>query len=114
MQEIISPSQTASRKTRRSYTKEFKARVVSECQADGKSIAQVALEHQINANLIHKWRGQIEGTSCQPMVPVVLNTSIADKPDSSSRIEVVLGSAMIRFYGAVDSQNAQAVLSAIR
>ena len=114
MQENLTPSQTPIRKTRRSYTKEFKARVVSECQGDGKSIAQVALEHQINANLIHKWRRQIEGTSCQPMVPVVLNTSLADKPDSSSRIEVVLGSAMIRFYGAVDSQNAQAVLSAIR
>ena len=114
MQENLTPSQSPIRKTRRSYTKEFKARVVSECQGDGKSIAQVALEHQINANLIHKWRRQIEGTSCQPMVPVVLNTSLADKPDSSSRIEVVLGSAMIRFYGAVDSQNAQAVLSAIR
>ena len=114
MQEIISPSQTPSRKTRRSYTKEFKARVVSECQSDGKSIAQVALEHQINANLIHKWCRQIEGTTCQPMVPVVLNTSIADNPDSSSLIEVVFGTATIRFYGAVDPQNAQAVLSALR
>ena len=42
MQEMLTPSQTPIRKTRRSYTKEFKARVVSECQADGKSIAQVA------------------------------------------------------------------------
>ena len=102
MQENLTPSQSPIRKTRRSYTKEFKARVVSECQGDGKSIAQVALEHQINANLIHKWRRQIEGTTCQPMVPVVLNTSIADNPDSSSLIEVVFGTATIRFYGAVD------------
>ena len=114
MQEILTPSQTPIRKTRRSYTNEFKARVESECQADGMSIAQVALEHQINANLIHKWRRQIEGTSCQSMVPVALNKSNADNPDSSSRIEVVLGTAMIRFYGAVDPQNAQAVLSALR
>ena len=59
-------------------------------------------------------RRQIEGTTCQPMVPVVLNTSIADNPDSSSLIEVVFGTATIRFYGAVDPQNAQAVLSALR
>lgn len=54
MQKKISLSQTTIRKTRCSYTKEFKVSVVSECQADGNSIAQVALEHQIYANLIYK------------------------------------------------------------
>ncbi|AZE56906.1 Mobile element protein [Pseudomonas synxantha] len=41
--------------TRRSYSKSFKAQVIQECAQPGASIASVALSHNLNANLIHKW-----------------------------------------------------------
>ena len=41
MQETVSPSETPKRRTRRSYTKEFKARLVAECTIGDKSVSQV-------------------------------------------------------------------------
>ncbi|MFH6564851.1 transposase [Pseudomonas kulmbachensis] len=40
---------------RRSYSKPFKAQVIQECAQPGASIANVALTHSLNANLVHKW-----------------------------------------------------------
>lgn len=40
---------------RRSYSKSFKAQVIAECGQPDTSIANVALSHNLNANLVHKW-----------------------------------------------------------
>ena len=40
---------------RRSYSKSFKAQVIAECAQPDTSIASVALTHNLNANLVHKW-----------------------------------------------------------
>ncbi len=40
---------------RRSYPKSFKAQVVDECSRPDASVAGVALNHGLNANLVHKW-----------------------------------------------------------
>ena len=40
---------------RRRFTAEFKARIVEACQQPGASVAGIALEHALNANLVHKW-----------------------------------------------------------
>ncbi|MGM0858844.1 MAG: IS66-like element accessory protein TnpA [Pseudomonadota bacterium] len=40
---------------RRRFTAEFKASVVEACQQPGASVAGIALEHALNANLVHKW-----------------------------------------------------------
>ncbi|QFG30087.1 transposase [Pseudomonas umsongensis] len=40
---------------RRSYSKSFKAQVIAECVQPDISIANVALTHNLNANLVHKW-----------------------------------------------------------
>ncbi|WP_241151749.1 transposase [Pseudomonas viridiflava] len=42
-------------KERRSYSKSFKAQVIAECAQPDTSIANVALTHNLNANLVHKW-----------------------------------------------------------
>lgn len=39
---------------RRSYSKSFKAQVIAECAQPDTSIANVALTHNLNANLVHK------------------------------------------------------------
>lgn len=42
-------------KKRRSYSKAFKARIVTACQQPGASVSRVALDHGLNANLVRRW-----------------------------------------------------------
>jgi len=115
MQDPISPKDTPNRKTRRSYTKEFKTQIVAQCNHGEKSIAQLSLDHQINANLIHKWCRQFKESNCrQRMIPVTLDAATSGCADLGGRIEVVYGAVTVRFYGSVDQHSAQAVLSALR
>lgn len=63
-------SPTPSKRTRRQYTPEFRAKLVALCAQPEWSVARVAREHDINANLLHKWRRAAE--------PV--DKSIAERP----------------------------------
>ena len=40
---------------RRPYSNSFKAQIIAECAHADTSIANVALPHNLNANLAHKW-----------------------------------------------------------
>lgn len=40
---------------RRTYSKSFEAQVTQECAEPGTSIANIALSHTLNSNLVHKW-----------------------------------------------------------
>jgi transposase len=59
---------------RRRHDDELKAKVLSECGAPGASVAQVALAHGLNANLVHKWRRQAAGAGLS--VPAEMTTFI--------------------------------------
>jgi transposase len=41
---------------RRRHSAEFRAGILEACAQPGTSIARVALENGLNANLVHKWR----------------------------------------------------------
>lgn len=43
------------RRPRRTYTPEFKAQLVAACQQPGASIAALAGQHGMNANVLHRW-----------------------------------------------------------
>ena len=45
-----------SRKRRRRYDAALKAQIVAECVQPGASVANVAMAHGINANIVHGWR----------------------------------------------------------
>ncbi|MHA7856416.1 IS66-like element accessory protein TnpA [Marinobacter shengliensis] len=47
---------TSSKATRRQYTPEFRAKIVALAEQPQTSVAAVAQAHQLNANLVHKWR----------------------------------------------------------
>jgi len=66
------------RPTRRSYSKQFKAEVVQQCQHPGASIAGIALGYGINANLVHRWIGQHK-----PAIPVM-------QPDTPAFVPVMI------------------------
>ena len=41
--------------THRTYTRQFKAELVAACQSPGASIAAIAGQHGMNANVLHRW-----------------------------------------------------------
>ena len=51
---FIDTEQTTER-TRRIFATEFKQHLVELCLQPDTSVAKVAMQHQINANLLHKW-----------------------------------------------------------
>ncbi|MEN1833371.1 transposase [Pseudomonas lijiangensis] len=74
---------------RRSYSKSFKAQVIQECAQPGASIANVALSHSLNANLVHKWiRVQTQkSTELQPaFIPLPKPLAGANSQAASSNI----------------------------
>ena len=44
------------KKTRRRYGAQFKAMVLAQCDEPNSSVAQVAMSHGINDNVVHRWR----------------------------------------------------------
>lgn len=46
------------KKRRRRYTAAFKAQILAECDQPGESVAGVAIRHQLNPNMVQKWRLQ--------------------------------------------------------
>jgi len=95
------------RRRRRRYSEEFKAQVVAACQGIGVSVAAVALEHRLNANLLRRWIDQAEGRlpkrpvgrppvtppSLPAFVPLALGTPSPHSPEI--RIEVRRGDQSI-------------------
>ena len=88
--------QDANRTPRRRHSGELKQQVLAECDAAGASVAQVALAHGLNANLVHKWRrttgravvaapiGQRDAFIALPMAPPIATPS----PAPDIRIEL--------------------------
>ncbi|MFP3802019.1 IS66-like element accessory protein TnpA [Paraburkholderia tropica] len=61
MNTIFEEGAPSERRRRRRYSEEFKAGVVAACHGTGVSVAAVALEHRLNANLLRRWIDQAEG-----------------------------------------------------
>jgi transposase-like protein len=59
------------KKPRRTFTAELKHQLIGQCQQPDTSVAKVAMQHQINANLLHKWIRQ-----SRSMVPSLTISSI--------------------------------------
>lgn len=107
------PVSARSVKARRSYPKELKASIVSECLAGTRSVASIALEHGINANLVHKWIRLSRKSPTPTMVPVtpaVVQGAVADQ----SHIELRFSGTTVRLYGDVEERQIRTVLRALQ
>jgi transposase-like protein len=77
---------------RRQYTSEFKAQLVAESQTPGASLSRVALDNDLNANLLRRWIGESKQTGknqSPAFVPIrLLAATSVEKKSSSIRIEI--------------------------
>lgn len=129
--------QTGSRKGRLNYGIDFKKRLAIAACEPGVSVARIALDHGINANMLHKWRrAHLAGAlgtvkySQQEFLPVRVvrskNTLVPSPAHTPSRlaqitatnlpvsrlgvIEIRVGAAIVRMEGAVDTATLEQVL----
>lgn len=70
-------SRDTSRRTHRTYTPEFKAQLVAACQQPGASIAALAGQHGMNANVLHRWIKEHQRSGCHQLVAVGMRATAA-------------------------------------
>lgn len=128
MQELnLSPVIT----TKRRHSAAFKRKILELVEQPGASVAAVALEHGVNANLVFKWRKAKLDRKRSPRLmhqPVLLPVSVdpqeapltvqTPEPERAARkegvIEVEIGGARVLLRGSVDPANVRCVLMALR
>ncbi|MGS2724937.1 IS66-like element accessory protein TnpA [Porticoccus sp. GXU_MW_L64] len=78
------PASTNSKRRRR-FTPEFRAKVVALCKQPDASVAGIARQHGLNANLVHKWiRGADKSSSAASsssadFLPIPVSAPAADQ-----------------------------------
>lgn len=88
---------------RRRHSAEFRARVLQACSQPGASIARVALENGLNANLVHKWRQRTAEAERAPMIVAPVAEFVAlpmlpvvePAPTADIRISIRRGGTML-------------------
>lgn len=102
MHTMASDARTTQAPKRRFYSPELKLQVVGACAQPCASIAGVAMQHGINANIVHRWlREHSQGTLVnrpQTFVPLTLNSATEpaiEQPAADIRIEVKRANATI-------------------
>ena len=97
-----------SRKRRRRYDAALKAQIVAECDEPGASVANVAMAHGINANIVHGWRKlarQADATGAPVrFVPVTVAPACREPVDERSiEVELRRGSITIKLNWPVSA-----------
>ena len=108
------------------YEPSFKARVVAECSRAGSSIAGVALDHGLNANMVHRWLDEYEAgmgwakrvvREAQFVAIPIASSAVMHAPAASHalpsgfiEIEVTRGKSRIAIKWPVDAASACAAM----
>jgi transposase len=119
---------------RRRYSAEFKRTLVEESLRPGASTAKLALQHRLNANILHTWRWQYRNgalgpiTSASPSLipvnvkPVTGNIEQSSDDGSEARpafaqrepiLDIRCGQLQLRFIGDVNPDVLRQVLASL-
>ena len=121
------------RQGRPNHPIDFKRRLAQQACEPDVSVAQLALTHGINANLLFKWRrhyraGQFDAPAKPAMLPVTFINDDAERvplgtsetpastpaPTVGSAIEVQFADAVVRIDRGADVALLRAILAALR
>jgi transposase len=126
-----SEAKPGSRKARPNYKPEFRRRLAAAACEPGVSVAKLARENGINANMLFTWRRRYRAplqaeTTCLIPVAVVhetLSQRVARSPDvrqvgntaaQTGTIEIRLGAVGVKLDGGVDADTLRLVLESMR
>jgi len=83
---------------RRRHSPEFRAKIVAACTQPGVSIAAVARQYQLNANLVHKWRkAQVVDSNSTPEPPGFLALPRPNTVTDVHQVTLTLGELTIQW-----------------
>ena len=119
---------------RRRYSVEFKRALVEESFLPDASAAKIALQHRLNANMLHTWRWQYRSGALGPISsaspslipvnvkPVTGNIEQSSDDDSEARpafaqrepiLDIRCGQLQLRFIGDVNPDVLRQVLTSL-
>ena len=85
---------TEPKRKRQERSQELKAQVLAECERPGASVAQVAMAHGVNANLVHGWRRlERERRQAAASVAVMAASSAAPMIEAMPFVPVTVASS---------------------
>lgn len=99
------------RVSRRRHGVELKQQVLAACAQPGASVAQVALAHGLNANLVHKWRRGVDarGVDTKSADPQAEFVALTLKPPlavvSDIRLELRRGAIAVNVTWPLDASS---------
>jgi transposase len=108
------------RKRRPNYSLAFKRQLAEKACGKNVSVAQLALEHGLNTNMVFKWRRQLRAgllSEGAALLPVALAPNDMVRPVSAQRgglIEIRIGDALLRIEGAPDAGTLSVVLRGLQ
>jgi transposase len=103
----------------KNYSREFREAVVAQANDPSRSIADVAQEHGLNANMIARWRRvhqqrALPAPAPAPVTDAFLPVQISAETKQPSVITVERGAVLVRFEGPLDLGVLQTVLACLR
>jgi transposase len=113
------------RKRRRStnYPLEFKRQLAQQACDESVSVAQLALQHGLNTNMLFRWRRQLRAgllDTATQFLPIALAAGPKEPPgvgadaSGAGSIEIQLGQAKVCIRGAPDPSTLALVLQGLR
>jgi len=99
------------------YPLAFRQQVAVQASDPKRSVAEVALEHGLNTNMVSRWRRQYSppGVSSEiPSTESFIAVHVAASPAIASAVIVEHGELRVRFEGALDPIALQTVLRLLR
>jgi transposase len=119
---------SGNRKGQPNYLKEFKQQIAVAACEPGISVAKLAMAHQLNVNMVFRWRRELraretERAEASPtLLPIVLerppavsrvrSSSVA--ASATTGVEVVIGDACVRICGMPEEAMLRAVFRSLR
>ena len=110
--ELASPG-----RTRRTFTKQFKADLVAQANSGTVSVSQLAIDHRINTNQLRKWIADAKRKSLPAILPVSVNDEVAIDPTTlvgRGMIEMNMDGVVLRFHSGWDPQVVATLIKACR
>lgn len=103
------------KRTRRIHSKAFKAQLVALANSGQQSVAQIALDHKLNANQLRKWIKESDSSAqTHQLVPVRVEQSVRLSSSDTPVMELNISGVLIRFHHGWDADAVARLIKAVR
>lgn len=105
------------KRSRRTFTRAFKADLIAQANSGAISVSQLAINHRINTNQLRKWIADARRESLPAILPVSVNDeTLVDQTSAAvnGMMELNLGGVVLRFHPGWDPLAVATLIKACR